>query len=255
MPHWTGAFPLGTDIGIAWDFGVRALWCEVAVGQVRAGWSDPERDELDEVVVTRWREHRSENPSIRVAAAEPAELHLAVVPCPRPIVARPEVPLTVPARSGAVVFVGVPLWLVLSAGGVQVVELAAIRLSDTWFGDPTDGVLCYATRTRLRMELEHIPRRPYRALCQIRIRNDTDQPKVLERLRIPAPSLSVYEAANGVLWTSDLSYVAIDSSDHARLRIGDGPPEAAPEAVLLAAAREKLLPLARVFNALWRSGL
>jgi hypothetical protein len=153
------------------------------------------------------------------------------------------------------VYVGVPLWLVLCAGEVRVAELGALRLSDTWFGEPTDGVLCYATRTHLRMELGHIPRRPYRALCRVHIRNDADHAMVLERLRIPAPSLAVYEGADGHLWASDLSYGVVDGSDHAHVQLGEGPPQAAREARLLASPREKPLPLARVFNALWRSGL
>lgn len=255
MPHWTEPFDLAADTGVVWDFGVRVLWCDATRGQLRVGWTDPERDELEDVAIRHVSEPRTDDPFVRAAVPNPIRVRLALLPCPRPVVSRPMVPLTVPARSQAAVFVGVPLWLVLYAGQVKIAELPAVRLSDTWFGGPTDGVLCYATRTHLRTEAATIPRRPFRALCRVSIRNDTSTAVVVERLRIPASALGIYESGAGILWTSDLSYVAVDRLDTARVSISEGPPSTVPGAKLLAPPRERSLPLARVFNALWRSGL
>jgi len=238
--------------------GARVMWAERRTGQWLLGGRDVVDDGRAEALleVVPAGEVPPEDGAVtsRIAAAG-AESELRILPRPpdRPVVARPELALTVPSGQTTRVFVGVPVWISAVDRGQTLTEVASVALSETWFGNPREGELGYATRTFLSMDLSTIPRRPYRALCPCEVRNESDEPLVLERVRLPAPSLSVFEDAAGQLWTCPVKMVRGRAEGLAEVSVSDKAPREAPGARRLGGPRvpwgEPLL--SRVFNAVW----
>ena len=71
----------------------------------------------------------------------------------RPVVVRPEMPVKIPPAREALFFVSIPIWVRINAGSGDLLKLCehpSLVLSNTWFGDPMSGELCYALWSRAR---------------------------------------------------------------------------------------------------------
>lgn len=167
----------------------------------------------------------------------------------RPIVARPERPLVILPHRSVTVFVGVPMWARLElADGTELAEVPAVQMHDTWFGTPLDGQLCFATKTMLVRDRASLPRRAHRAVCEVRLRNETDEALEIERLRLPAPALEVFEDPDGLLWTSAVEVERSGTGPDSHAKV-----EVRPLSLTrVSPAREPAESgLVQVFNALW----
>jgi hypothetical protein len=259
MTFWRRPVRVPVGHRARWDFGNGTVWAERGSGQWLIGASGPGADDpvapKIEVVAAEPRGEADGPPRRRVAiGGEERAVDLVPRPPPRPIVARPELPLVVPVGVNATVHVGVPLWFGLEDDGLALDEIPALRLSDTWFGTPTQGELCFATRTHLRLEIGSVPRTPFRALCVIDVRNEGPDALVLERVRLPAPSLSIYLDAEDRPWTSPVR-LRRERTDEGR-EVTEVVPKPPPGCRLVAPAREPLAAplLGRVFNAVFAVG-
>ena len=68
-------------------------------------------------------------------------------------------------------------------------------------------------------------------MTEARIENHTDEPLVLEYLRIPAPHLSLYSDREGRLWTETIRLERTEAGEHALLEVVAGrPASAGPDA-------------------------
>ena len=63
-------------------------------------------------------------------------------------------------------------------------EEPTVVLSNTWFGDPMGGELCYALRTSARRSFDTLRKRPNRAICSVLIKNAFSTPLDFQRLCI-----------------------------------------------------------------------
>jgi hypothetical protein len=260
MTSWRQPVRVPVGHRARWDPGNGVIWAERRAGQWLIG--APERT-LEEPICPGF--------SLIEASAAPAEdgppcrrvavrgearsIELVPRPPPRPIIARPELPLVVPPGQVTTVYVGVPLWIGLEDDGLLLHDVPAVRLSDTWFGTPVHGELCFATRTHLRMDLGEVPRVEHRALCVIDVRNDRAEALVLERVRLPAPSLSIYLDDEDRPWTSPVR-LHRERGDHGHelTEVVAKSPKAGLR--LVGPAREPLAAplLGRVFNAVFSVG-
>ena len=123
----------------------------------------------------------------------------------RPVVVRPATPVSIPSGKEALFFVAVPIWVEISVFGptkVILLQTPSVILSDTWFGDPMTGELCYSMRTRARHKVTDSPVRPHRALCPVLIRNTTNEQLDVERFCVHVQNLTVYIGQNR-LWTNE----------------------------------------------------
>jgi hypothetical protein len=158
----------------------------------------------------------------------------------RSIVARPAVPLKVPAGKDALFFMSIPVWvrvLVQPPNGITLCELPTLILSNTWFGEPTSGELCYALRTRAMRSLEEIEKRPYTAICPVSIRNSASKELNFERLCVRVEYLNVYRGRER-LWTNELN-VRFQGDEHSsQVTIGKGAPTFADNLIKACEARE-----------------
>jgi len=123
----------------------------------------------------------------------------------RPLEVRPDAPLTLNPGRAVDFFVGIPAWLSISEGGATpqfLMEVPTRPLSDTWFGDPEEGELCYASVTSARRFIDEMDERPNRIVCPLQVRNDNDEPLLIERICLRTQFLEVFGGKNN-LWAPE----------------------------------------------------
>jgi hypothetical protein len=241
---WWGEFPLSVGQTMAWAVGPLRLavhrarhewqlgyeWIEVADAEV---WcSVTPADGLPPYA-------HQERYVFRVTSDV---LHVRPVLADRPVISRPVTPFHLPAGEEATLFVSSPVWLHLAVAKPlrDLTDVPIQRPSDTWFGPSTrEGHLCYDSRTTGRLHLEEVPRRPHRAVTRVVIRNEGSDALRLERLSLPAPYLAVFEADDGLLWTTPVTLVRDPSGEMGTVKIHESPPPEARRAKRLSPPREK----------------
>ena len=162
---------------------------------------------------------------------------------PLPTVIRPYQPLTIPAGTQCVLYVGTTLWMQICVGEEQQVltERPLATPSKTWLGANTmEGEICYASSTFGRLALEAVPKRPWRAVTPVTIINRREKALLLERFNLPTPLLSLYRNERGQLWTPGVTVECETDMSSASLRIEPSVIAAAGQCEAIAPAREKL---------------
>lgn len=128
----------------------------------------------------------------------------------RSVVSRPTSPFYLQPMEQATIFITTPLWIQLRVhdSAMLLQEIASQRISDTWLGANTiSGELCYATETRARLTLEESPALPHKAITEVRLENQSDEPLLIERINLPAPFLTLYRDAAGDFRTESISVI------------------------------------------------
>jgi len=240
---WWGAVSLDEQTGGEWHVGPSTLWVfrakrdwrVVHRGLSGAGTTDPmvqrsgvtvpldeERmhdvleAESDDLLTHRFGVRRTgESVSLRPALAD------------RPVVMRPEHPLSVLPDEEVTLYVSTPVWvrIELTESERQLTEIASHRMSDTWFGPSTQtGELCYATRSAGRLRLDQLPRRFHRAVTPLQIRNQAPEPLELARVQLPTPHLALYATPDDALWTDAVTMIHRTEREGAQVRVQEGTP-------------------------------
>lgn len=144
---------------------------------------------------------------------------LSVLPAlpDRPVLVRPDSPIILlPGRQGRFYF-SVPVWLRFLAsreGKDQVVhEEPTDMLSNTWFGDPSAGELCYALDDPLLRSYETMETSQLEAVCPLIVKNGSAEPLNFERICVHAEFLNLYRG-DRALWTNEVT-VQFKGADHA----------------------------------------
>lgn len=226
--QWWGRFAVEERQALRWRIGPLTLW----VRRLAQEWQLSHR-----------RDDDAEQDSTEIAAPESdwdaaaraelerfvfrrtgAALELTPALADRPVVTRPVVPFYLGGGEEVTVYVSSPLWLRVAAGEVVMRELAIQRPSDTWVGPSTrEGELCYASRTHCRLEADELPRRSYRAVTPLLIRNRDRRPLLIERLSLPVAYLSLFATAQGELWTQTVT-IKREQGTGAVMDVGTAPP-------------------------------
>lgn len=193
---------------VAWERGDDPLDATVNIGVPAPG-----PDLLDHPAVTRF-------------ALEDSSARMTLQPrlADRSIISRPERPFFLLGGQEVVAHVSTPIWVAIQVGDPPrlLMELPAVRPSDTWFGPDTQtGELAYTNRTTLRLRLDQIPLRPHRAVTAVRLRNLSESPLSVERLNLPVKHLSLVRGEDGNLWTEGVIYERTADSNQIRLRLRD----------------------------------
>ncbi len=163
----------------------------------------------------------------------------------RPVIVRPRGPLHLSPRAKAVFYVGIPAWIELSADleGTRRVLSAwpSVPLTNSWHGGPTEGELCYASRTRARRRYTTEEWEEYDIATTVEISNQSEQTLPFERLFFETNHLAIFLHGSR-LW-----------SNHARIRASEGAGELtgvafsprpygdASEAMVISAARRGIV--------------
>jgi len=158
----------------------------------------------------------------------------------RSVVFRPQFPINVPQNQNLVFFINVPLWIRVRAGdsdGLDLWEVPSIVLSNTWFGDPTIGELCYDLKTHVMRNLEEVPNLPYTATCPININNQASTDLDFQRLCIRVEHLHVYQGKER-LWTNQVEVVFKGEDLNSQINIQKYAPNYEQTSERLCAARQ-----------------
>jgi hypothetical protein len=140
----------------------------------------------------------------------------------RPVVIQSETPFHIMPGQNMTYYVSTPLWVAFHTGKplVNMTEMPLFRPSDTWFGpSTTQGELCFASTTSGRLRLDDIRFRPHRAVTVVLLRNMTGNPVLLKSLNLPVPNLSLYESADGYLWTQPEKLEMTGNYDYAEFSL------------------------------------
>lgn len=171
-------------------------------------------------------------PSERMAMRETSSaLWIAPALPDRAVIVRTREPLFVPPGEEARLFLGIPLWIRLLTGPRRtvLVDRPVTAQQETWFGPSTrEGEIAYASRIPPRLRHEDPWFGALYATTILQVRNRARTPFEANRLKVPAPHLSLFEDGQQRLWTESLTLtheleamVSIEIADRA-------PSEAAP---------------------------
>jgi hypothetical protein len=148
----------------------------------------------------------------------------------RPFVVMPAQPFFVLPADSMRALVTVPLWVQVRVGADRrlALEIPVHRPHDTWFGSPTAGTLCYASRTAMQLKVDTAEMSHLRATIVVEIVNRSDTPLQVSRLQVPVPALPLLLDAAGrhvapsVRFTrqrDDLALVDIVATDPSLTRV------------------------------------
>lgn len=141
----------------------------------------------------------------------------------RPLVIRPENGIIIYPEENANYFVQVPLLLGIvindKKGKEQYLrEIPLEKLSQTWFGDPLNGELCYGIDDHLIDNLKFVSRNTEKALCKINISNKSPYPLNFTRFCLRVPYLEIYKYEQQ-LWTNNISVEFRSPEQYSRVQI------------------------------------
>ncbi len=228
-----GLVPLKKHASTALAVGGLRLWLKreetdwlFAIDRVPGDESAPPPPESD------WR---------RIGAYPDLEaLRLRPVFPPRAVVVRPRMPCAILPGERIQFFFGVPIWVALETPGGQRLAEEPIRiLSNTWFGTPMEGELCYALRSRARRERDEVEIGPWSAICPVRVRNQSKELLKFERLCLRVQFLNLYLDRHEGLWSNESGITYRGDNDWSRLSHARGAPKHLRAAEEISPGREQ----------------
>ncbi len=244
--QWFGRFALEQNHTRSWRVGPLSFWVHHGYHEWRLrvdNGGDPYSSVL-EMELFEERQADVEDRKIQrfLVSDESRQLEIALLLPDRPIVSSPASPVSVPSSESVRFYLSYPLWVALGVGepARRLAEFPSLRLSDTWFGANTrEGMLCYATRSRCRVNLADHPHLPYRAITPLVIHNRARDTLALDRVKLPVSTLSLYRSReHGWLWTQPVTLLREEDGDMAELQLGRNAPEEAGAAEMIAGPRE-----------------
>ena len=169
-------------------------------------------------------------------------LELAPVLPDRPLVVRPEDEFRLMEGAEARIFVRVPLVVRVSAPGPSprfLQDIPSVILSDTWWGTPEEGELCYDLDTHARRSMEPGDFLEHACACPVQLVNGSRDDLLVSRIALRPAYLSIYRDGDR-LW-SDVTTVRYRGEEEgSALEVGGQPPREAREPRLLTPAAESM---------------
>ncbi len=157
----------------------------------------------------------------------------------RAIVVGSEIPVKILPGNKALFFMSVPIWVRVYVGEnkkVMLTEIPTIVLSNTWFGDPMTGELGYTLKTTARRSMGELRISPQRAVCPVRVKNDTQSQLDFQRLSVHVEHLRVYRGSKR-LWTNEVHIDFFGDDLPSRIDFSDKMPDFEEGCMLLSEER------------------
>ena len=132
-------------------------------------------------------------------------IHLSPLMPERAVVVKPDSALQITAGAEALFYVSIPMWIGVFTGKSQsaLFEVPTISLSNTWFGEPNNGSLCYSIKTSIHSIFSNLSLQSNEVVCPVQIKNTASVDLDFTRLCIQTDYLSIYKIDNE-LWTNKL---------------------------------------------------
>lgn len=241
-PRWWGEFEVQPGHTRRWRVGPMTLWIHHSALEWRLAIESGDEHPTEAGGLTD--AEPQPGASFQRFGMRPGSSTVLVQPAlaDRALVVKTEHPFHIPAGEEATLFVSSPLWVVVSAAGLDVplYEFPIVRPSDTWFGpNSLTGELCYASTTSARLQLDNLPRRPHRAISAVRIRNRAKSKLAIDKLLLPLTHLSLFASEKGQLWTEALTFKREEESDQAIVELDRSPTHTREPTELVAPPRQR----------------
>lgn len=241
---WWGEFELAEGASGRWRIGPAQLWITHQPREWRIGYlaDDAGSEALSEIALGLTPEQLPARAKLSRYSFQSSAVQVSLMPllADRPVISRPDVALFIPPGQSIELYVSTPLWLQVRAQGVLLQEQPLVRPSDTWSGPTTRaGGLAYAASTMARTTLQDFPYSAWRAVTPLRITNRGTDTAAVERLHLPVPFLSLYQAADGTLWTQAVELTRGADGALELEQLGSDAPSEAGASVLLGGPRRR----------------
>lgn len=237
--HW-GEHDLSTGQTLERQIGPLHLRLEERAGEIRLAHWRGETPPDEELEWTRW-------------ATGPWGGRIALVPAfpDRPLVVEPESSFWLLHGADARIYVRVALQVEVKAVGPErdeatlLTRIPTLVNSDTWWGSPEEGELCYWLQTHARRAVGDDLFEDHLAICPLQLHNRSEDELHVEKIALRVDYLSLF-ADGDHIW-SDETWVRYHGEDEgSRLEMSGKPPDEVGEARRLAHAR---LAMGRGFRA------
>ncbi len=224
-----------------WSVGGLRLWVRKAGDEwFIASEQDAGEEERPAPAEDERLEKPEDIPWIRYIVSEDTS-RLRMLPCmpDRAAVVGSDTLVNILPQSGGLFYVGVPIWVRVVIGKKEKVVLAEFPstvLSNTWFGDPMSGELCYSLRSRARRALGELETSFHRAVCPVRVFNRSPRQVDFQKMCVHVERLRVYKSP-GRLWTNEVRIEIVGEDQSSQISFSRKAPEIERGCVLLTGER------------------
>jgi len=165
--------------------------------------SEHRTGEMERMSVTRCTEMPNLNWTRWVINEEIDEVRLHPCMPDRPVIVRPDIPISLLPNQSVQFYIGVPVWVAISLDDRfhDITQVPSQALSNSWFGPSTEGELCYAMRTTAKLRQEDLQPHPHRAIVPFEIRNQSEEKLDFARLCLHTHNLRIYQGRER-MWTN-----------------------------------------------------
>jgi len=172
----------------------------------------------------------------------PREFFLRPVLPDRPLVVKPQGAAVIPDGEDATFYILLPahIEMVVSASGHEVVlgSVPSRTLSDTWFGPPTEGELCYSLPFNTEQDEQDLSPLPHDIVWPVEIRNRSSEDLRFEKLCLRPNYVGLY-SGDTHLWSSPVSITRESSFKGTAVRYSKTPSTLEADLMELAKPRKR----------------
>ena len=210
-------------------------------GEVHVAWSrDPSAAALGGGEEADWQRWATAGPvaAIRCMPSFPV----------RALVVVPETPFHVTPGASARIYIRVPTVVNLQLEDDRETPLLSVPtlvMSNTWFGTPVDGELCFWLPTRARRTLITGHIEPHLVVCPLQIENHSREPLEVEKVAVRVEHLGIFSDGAG-LWADETRVTYLADEEGSDLDMAGVGPREATGATLFVSPQT---PLTRGFRA------
>ena len=246
-PVWWGEYNIPMDRAGKWQIGPSTFWIERSKHEWKITYereNDPLAPNLEIELPLQLPFEYGPQVTIKRFGMAKTTGKFSITPllADRPVVIRPETPFYLLSGQDVTLYVSTQLWIKFKTGkpSLSLRDMPIFRPSDTWFGPTSmEGEMCYASRTAGLLQLNDKLFRPHRAVSVVNLINRSKKSIFLERLKLPVPNLTLYQAAKGHLWTQTVSVELKAKNEIAALSLIPKSPAEAGKSKLLVKPRHK----------------
>lgn len=187
-------------------------------------------------------DHRVVEWSRWVAKRQLDRLQIVPLMPDKSVVVTPESPFSLLPEAQARVFVRIPVWAgIAEAPGAEeyIQQIPSMILSNTWFGTPIEGEMCYWISSSVRRDIRFKHPGKHLVICPIQMRNKSREQLHVEKICLRVRWLSLYQNGED-LWANDTRISFRGSEDASQVTVASGPPVEVPEAKLITRPRSEL---------------
>jgi hypothetical protein len=157
----------------------------------------------------------------------------------RAIVVGSEMVVKILQENSALFFVRIPVWIRIYAGEKKeklLTEIPTVFLSNTWFGDPMTGELCYSLITKARRSIGESESDFHRAICPVKIINKSADILDFQKFSIHVEHLKIYSGEKA-LWTNEVKITFLDEDQPSNIDFSKKKPVIEKDCVLISEER------------------